>query len=75
MTTPATDKASEDQRRQNCEGKKDETRIDESLLQRVHRLRRLDGRNRLAHDSPLNDVRDHEQVERYQCRPAPPAGL
>ena len=75
MTTPAADKASENQRRQNCQSKKDKSRVDESALQRVHGLRRFDGRNRLAHDLPLNDVRDHEQVEGDQRRRAPPAGF
>jgi hypothetical protein len=33
------------------------------------------GENRLAHDAPLNDVRDHEQIEKDQRRRSPPAGL
>ena len=75
VTTPATNKTPEDQGRQNCQRKKDEARVDESPLQRVHRLRGLDGRNRFAHDPPLNDVRDHEQVQKDQCGGAPPTGL
>jgi len=75
VTTPATNKTPEDERRQNCQAKKDEARIHESLLQGVHRFRWLDGRNRFAHNPPLNDVRDHEQVESNQRRRAPPAGL
>ena len=73
MTTPAAHKTPEDQRRQNCQTKKDKARIDEAALQRLHRLRGLDGRNGFAHDPPLNDVRDHEQVEGDQRRRAPPA--
>src|SRR5262245_31266087 len=42
VTTPATNKTPEDQRRYDCQGKKDEARVDESLLQRVHRLRGFD---------------------------------
>ena len=75
MTTPATNKTPEDERRQNCQAKKDEARVNEPVLQRVHRLRRLDGRNRSAHDPPLDDVRDHEQVQKDQCGRAPPTGL
>jgi hypothetical protein len=75
VTSPAANVSPETQRRQDRQGKKDETFIDEPLLQRVHGFRRLDGRNRLAHDAPLNDVRDHEQIEKDQCRGAPPAGL
>ncbi len=29
----------------------------------------------LAHEPPLDDVRDHEQVQKDQRRRAPPAGL
>src|SRR4029453_7422741 len=36
VTTPATNKTPEDERRQNCQGKKDEARVHEPLLQRVH---------------------------------------
>jgi len=75
VTSPATNKTPEDQRRKNCHRKKDEARVDETLLQRVHRLGWFDGRNRFAHDSPLDDVRDHEQVETDQRRGTPPAGL
>ena len=75
MTTPAAHKTPEDQRRQNRQTKKDESRIDESALNRLHRLRRLDRRNRFAHHPPLNDVRDHEQIQRDQRRRAPSAGL
>ena len=49
VTTPATNKTPEDERRQNCQGKKDEARVHEPLLQRVHRFRGLDRRNRSAH--------------------------
>ena len=75
MTAPAADVSPEDQRRQDRQREKDESCVDESLLQRVHGFRRLDGRNRLAHDAPLNDVRDHEQIEKDQRRGAPPAAL
>jgi len=75
VTAPAANVSPENQRRQDRQTKKDEACIDEPLLQRVHGFRRLDGRNRLAHDAPLNDVRDHEQIENNQRRGAPPAGL
>ena len=75
MTAPAADEASEDQRRQDGERKEDNPRIDCSLLQRVHGLRGLDGRNRFAHDPPLNDVSDHQQIEQNQRQSAPAAGL
>src|SRR6476619_8322552 len=75
VTTPATNETPEDERRQNCQAKKDEARVHEPVLQRLHRFRGLDGRNRSAHEPPLNDVRDHEQVQKNQCEPAPPTGL
>ena len=75
VATPATNKTPKDERRQNCQAKKDEARIHEPVLQRVHRFGGLDGRNRFAHKPPLNDVRDHEQVEKNQRRPSPPTGL
>ena len=75
MTTPATNETSEDQRRDNCQAKKDEAGVHESVLQRVHRLRGLDRRNRFTREPPLNDVRDHEQIQRDQRRSAPPTGL
>ena len=75
VTTPATNKTPEDERRQNCQAKKDEARVHEPVLQRVHRFRGLDGRNRSAHDPPLNDVRDHEQIQSHQRGRAPPTGL
>ena len=49
VTTPATNKTPEDERRQNCQAKKDEARVHEPVLQRVHGFRGLDGRNRSAH--------------------------
>ena len=49
VTTPTTNKTPEDERRQNCQAKKDEPRIHEPVLERVHRFRGLDGRNRSAH--------------------------
>jgi len=75
VTTPAADVSPEDQGRQDRQRKKDESRVNEPLLQRVHGLRRFDRRNCPAHDAPLNDVRDHEQVEEDQHRRAPSAGL
>ena len=60
MTTPAADVSPKDQGRQDRQREKDKSRVDEPLLQRVHGLRRLNRRNCLAHDAPLNDVRDHE---------------
>ena len=75
MTAPAANVSPKNQCRQDRQSKKDEACIDEPVLQRVHGFRRLDGRNRLAHDLPLNDVRDHEQIEKDQRRRAPPAGL
>src|SRR5262249_47894673 len=75
MTAPAADISPEDQGRQDRQGEKDESRVNEPLLQSVHGLRRLDRRNCLAHDAPLNDVRDHEQIEKDQRPSSPPAGL
>jgi len=75
VTTPATNKTPQDERGQDCQAKKDEASVHEPVLQRVHRFRGLDGRDRLAHEPPLNDVRDHEQVQKYQCERAPPTGL
>src|SRR5947208_3197091 len=75
VTTPATNKTPEDERRQNCQAKKDEARVHKPVLQRVHRFRGLDGRNRSAREPPLNDVRDHEQVQKHQRGCAPSAGL
>src|SRR6266508_2155493 len=75
VTTPPTNKTSEDERRQNCQAKKDEARVHKPVLQRVHRFRGLDRRNRLAHEPPLNDVRDHEQIQSHQRGRAPPTGL
>ena len=75
MTAPAADKTSENQRRQNRQRKKDEPRVDCSLLQRVHTFRGLDGRNRFAHDPPLNDVSDHHQIEQNERRCPPAASL
>jgi len=49
VTTPATNKTPEDERRQNCQRKKDEARVHEPVLQGVHRFRGFDGRNRSAH--------------------------
>src|SRR5580765_1626462 len=75
VTTPSTNKTPQDERGQNCQAKKDEARVHEPVLQRVHRFRGLDGRNRSTHEPPLNDVRDHEQVQKAQCERAPPTGL
>ena len=75
VTAPAANVSPENQRRQDRQSKKDEACIEEPLLQRVHNFRRLDGRNRLANYAPLDDVRDHEQIEKDQRRGAPPAGL
>ena len=75
VTTPATNKTSENERRQNCQAKEDEAGVHEAVLQGVHRFRRLDRRNRSGHQSPLDDVRDHEQVQNDQCSSAPTAGL
>ena len=60
MTAPAADISPEDQGRQDSKSEKDEARVDEPLLQRVHGLRGLDWRNGLTHHAPLNYVRDHE---------------
>ena len=75
VATPATNKPSKDKRRQDCQAKEDEARIYEPVLQRVHRFRGLDGGNRSAHYPPLDDVRDHEQIQKDQRKRAPPAGL
>ena len=39
VTAPAANKTPEDQRGQDRQSKKDEARVDESVLQRVHGLR------------------------------------
>ena len=75
MTTPTADKTSEDQRRQDREGKKDKPSIDESLLEGVHRLRRFNGRNRFARNPPLDKVSNHEQIKEDEGRPTPAAGF
>ena len=75
VATPATNKPSKDKRRQDCQAKKNEAGIHEPVLQRVHRFRGLDGGNRCAHYPPLDDVRDHEQVQKNQCGGAPTTGL
>ena len=75
VTTPATNKTPQDERGQDCQAKKDEASVHEPVLQRVHRFRGLDGRNRSSHEPPLNDVRDHEQIQSDQRRRAPPTGL
>ena len=75
VTTPPTNETTENERRQNCQAKKDEARVHEPVLERVHRFRGLDGRDRLPHEPPLNDVRDHEQIQSDQRGPAPPTGL
>ena len=49
VTTPATNKTPEDEGGQNCQAKKDETGVYETILQCVHRFRGLNGRNRFAH--------------------------
>jgi len=75
VTTPATNKTSEDQRCQNRQTEKDEARVHKSILQRVHRFRWLDRRHGSARESPLDNVRDHEQVQKDQRSRAPPTGL
>ena len=75
MTTPSADKASEDQRGQDRQSKKDKTGVDRSALERVHSFRGFDRRNRFAHDPPLDDVGDHEQIEQNEHGPSPAAGL
>ena len=75
MTAPAADKTSEDQRCQDRQRKEDKPGVDCSLLERVHGLGRLDGRNGFAHDPPLNDVSDHKQIEQNEGQCAPTAGL
>ena len=71
MTAPAANETPENEGCQNCQSKKNETGINEPLLQGVHGFGRLDRRNRFAHYAPLNDVRDHEQIQRNQ-RARPP---
>ena len=75
VATPATNKPSKDKGRQDCQAKEDEAGIYKAILQGVHRFRGLDGRNRFAHQPPLNDVGDHEQVQKNQCRGTPTTGL
>src|SRR6266550_5694844 len=75
MAAPAAYKASKNQRRQNRQSKKYETRVDRAPLESRHRLRRLDGRNRRARDSPLNEVGDHQQIQSDECSRPPAAGF
>ena len=75
VATPATNKPSKDKRRQDCQANEDEAGIYKAILQGVHRFRGLDGRNRFAHQPPLDDVGDHEQVQKNQCGGAPTTGL
>ena len=63
MTTPAADKTSEDQGRQDRQGKKDKPGVDRPPLERVHGLGGLNRGNGLARDPPLDDVGDHQQIQ------------
>ncbi len=73
VTAPAANESPKDQRRQNRQTKKDKTGIDRAVLERVHRFGRLDRRNRPSRHDPLNDVCDHQQVERDERAGAPAA--
>jgi len=48
VTAPAADVSPEDQSGQDCQSKKDESCVDEPVLERVHGLRGFDRRNCLA---------------------------
>ena len=73
MTAPATDEATEDKRGEDRKYKKDEPGINRAVLERVHRFRRLDRRNGLTCEPPLNNVRDHQEIQDNQ-RHRPPKG-
>jgi hypothetical protein len=62
MTSPSANEPAEDQSRENSKGKKDESGVDRSVLERVHRLRRFDRRDGTSRDAPLNEMGDHQEV-------------
>ena len=75
MTTPAADKTSEDQRRQNRQGKK----MNPALIAPRWSVCMVSdgsiGETVLAHDPPLDDVGDHEQIKEEERGRAPAAGF
>ena len=75
MATPTADKTSQNQSGQDCQGKKDKPSIDESLLEGVHGLGRLNRRNRFARNPPLDDVSNHEQIKEDKRERTPAAGF
>ena len=62
MASPATHESAEDKGCQYRKCKEDESGIDRSVLERVHRFRRFNRRDGAPRDTPLNDVSDHQQV-------------
>ena len=75
VAAPAADETPEDERGQDGQGEEDEPGVDVPVLERVHGLGRLDGRDRPAHDAPLDDVGDHQHVQRDERGGPPAAGL
>ena len=73
VTAPTANETPEDEGGEDRERKEYEPRIDRAVLQRVHRLRGLDRRNGSSHQPPLDDVRDHQQIERDQRSSSPAA--
>ena len=62
VTTPAANKTAEDQRRQDRQSEKDESRVKRSSLQRVHGLGRFDRGDGPTGHSPLNGMSDHGRL-------------
>ena len=64
MASPPAEIAADDQRGEDCEDEEDEARVDEAVVERLHGLGRLDGRECPARDLPMDDVgRDGEMNE------------
>src|SRR4051812_27185111 len=75
MTAPAADESAKDQRGQNCQSEEDKAGVDRPSLEGVHCFGRLNGRDRFAGKSPLDNVSDHEKIQQDERKPAPTASL
>ena len=75
MTEPTTEKASENKRRQEGEQEQDGARIDHPDFEGFHRFARFDRRNGHPHNQPLDQMRDHEHIDRDQYPGAPTGDL
>ena len=74
VAAPAADEAPEDEGGQDGQRKEDEPRVDEPVLEGVHRLGGLDGRDRGARHAPVDDVGDHQHVHGDEGGGPPAAG-